>query len=161
MFEASVETCYKSLQNQIDYRNGADLTFNAEYEGALTYGKGIAYGAEFYLKKNRGRLTGWVGYTLARSLRKFEAINKGDFYPAKQDRIHDLSIVAIYKLRRKITVSATWVFYTGDASTFPSGKYTIAGIQTPYYTERNAYRFPNYQPLGHRRDLTRETAKNL
>lgn len=149
MFEASVETYYKSLQNQIDYRNGADLTFNAEYEGALTYGKGIAYGAEFFLKKNKGRLTGWVGYTLSRSLRKFEAINKGDFYPAKQDRIHDLSIVAIYKLRQKLTVSATWVFYTGDASTFPSGKYTVAGVQTPYYTERNAYRFPNY----HRLDL--------
>ena len=149
MFEASIETYYKSLQNQIDYRNGADLTFNAEYEGALTYGKGIAYGAEFYLKKNKGRLTGWIGYTLARSLRKFEAINKGDFYPAKQDRIHDLSIVAMYKLRNKLTVSATWVFYTGDAATFPSGKYTVAGVQTPYYTERNGYRFPNY----HRLDL--------
>jgi len=149
MFEASIETYYKSLQNQIDYRNGADLTFNAEYEGALTYGKGIAYGAEFYLKKNKGRLTGWIGYTLARSLRKFEAINKGDFYPAKQDRIHDLSIVAIYKMRKKLTVSATWVFYTGDAATFPSGKYTVAGVQTPYYTERNGYRFPNY----HRLDL--------
>ena len=149
MFEASIETYYKSLQNQIDYRNGADLTFNAEYEGALTYGKGIAYGAEFYLKKNKGRLTGWIGYTLARSLRKFETINKGDFYPAKQDRIHDLSIVTIYKLRKKLTVSATWVFYTGDAATFPSGKYTVSGIQTPYYTERNGYRFPDY----HRLDL--------
>jgi len=149
MFEASFETYYKSLQNQIDYRNGADLTFNAEYEGALTYGKGIAYGAEFYLKKTKGRLTGWVGYTLARSLRKFEAINKGDFYPAKQDRIHDLSIVGIYKLNKKLTVSATWVFYTGDAATFPSGKYTVAGVQTPFYTERNGYRFPNY----HRLDL--------
>lgn len=149
LFEASVETYYKSLQNQIDYRNGADLTFNAEYEGALTYGKGIAYGAEFFLKKKKGRLTGWVGYTLARSLRQFDAINKGDFYPAKQDRIHDLSIVAIYKWRPKLTVSATWVFNTGDATTFPSGKYTVAGVQTPYYTERNAYRFPNY----HRLDL--------
>ena len=149
MFEASIETYYKSLQNQIDYRNGADLTFNAEYEGALTYGKGIAYGAEFYLKKNKGRLTGWIGYTLARSLRKFETINKGDFYPAKQDRIHDLSIVTIYKLRKKLTVSATWVFYTGDAATFPSGKYIVSGIQTPYYTERNGYRFPDY----HRLDL--------
>lgn len=149
MFESSFETYYKSLQNQIDYRNGADLTFNAEYEGALTYGKGIAYGAEFFLKKKKGRLTGWVGYTLARSLRKFEAINKGNFYPAKQDRIHDLSIVAIYKWRPKLTVSATWVFNTGDAATFPGGKYTVADIQTPYYTERNGYRFPNY----HRLDL--------
>lgn len=149
MFEASIETYYKSLQNQIDYRYGADLTFNSEYEGALIYGKGIAYGAEFFLKKNKGRLTGWVGYTLARSQRKFETINNGDFYPAKQDRIHDFSIVGIYKLRKKLTVSATWVFYTGDAATFPSGKYTVAGVQTPLYTERNGYRFPNY----HRLDL--------
>lgn len=149
MWETSFETYFKNLQNQIDYRNGADLVFNSEYEGSLTYGKGIAYGAEFYVKKNRGRLTGWVSYTLARSLRKFEAINEGDFYPAKQDRIHDFSVVGIYKLSKKLSVSANWVFYTGDAATFPSGKYTVAGIQTPYYTERNGYRFPNY----HRLDL--------
>ncbi len=147
MFECSFETYYKDLKNQIDYRNGADLVFNAEYEGALTYGKGTAYGAEFFVKKNKGRLTGWVSYTLARSLRKFEDINEGDYYPAKQDRIHDLSIVGIYKLNPKLTLSANWVFYTGDAATFPSGKYEAAGIQVPYYTERNGYRFPNYHRL--------------
>jgi CarboxypepD_reg-like domain/TonB dependent receptor/TonB-dependent Receptor Plug Domain len=149
MFECSFETYYKTLKNQIDYRNGADLIFNSEYEGALTYGKGVAYGAEFYVKKSKGKLTGWVSYTLARSLRKFEDINEGDFYPARQDRIHDLAIVGIYKLSKKLTVSANWIFYTGDAATFPSGKYVVDGIQVPYYTERNGYRYPNY----HRLDL--------
>jgi hypothetical protein len=149
MFECSFETYYKTLKNQIDYRNGADLIFNSEYEGALTYGKGVAYGAEFYIKKSKGKLTGWVSYTLARSLRKFEDINEGDFYPARQDRIHDLAIVGIYKLSKKLTVSANWIFYTGDAATFPSGKYVVDGIQVPYYTERNGYRYPNY----HRLDL--------
>ncbi len=148
-YEFSVETYYKNLQNQIDYRNGADLIFNDQYEGALTYGKGIAYGAEFYLKKTKGDFTGWISYTLSRSLRKFDEINKGDFYPARQDRIHDIAIVGIYKLSNKLTVSANWIFYTGDAATFPSGKYTVENAQVPYYTERNGYRFPNY----HRLDL--------
>jgi hypothetical protein len=115
----------------------------------LTYGKGIAYGAEFYLKKTKGDFTGWISYTLSRSLRKFDDINKGDFYSARQDRIHDLAIVGIYKLSDKVTVSANWVFYTGDAATFPSGKYTVENVQVPYYTERNGYRYPNY----HRLDL--------
>jgi hypothetical protein len=148
-YEFSFETYYKSLQNQIDYRNGANLIFNEEYEGALTYGRGLAYGAEFYLKKRKGRLTGWVSYTLARSLRKFDKINNGNFYSARQDRIHDLAIVGIYNLTKRLTVSANWVFWTGDAATFPSGKYEVNGIQVPYYTERNGYRFPNY----HRLDL--------
>jgi hypothetical protein len=148
-YEFSFETYYKSLQNQIDYRNGADLIFNDRYEGSLTYGKGVAYGAEFYLKKIKGDFTGWVSYTLSRSLRQFSEINNGDFYPAKQDRIHDISIVGIYKLNKKWTVSANWVFYTGDAVTFPSGKYKVENTTVPYYTERNGYRFPNY----HRLDL--------
>ncbi len=148
-YEFSFETYYKDLQNQIDYRNGADLIFNEEYEGALTYGRGKAYGAEVYLKKRKGRLTGWVSYTLSRSLRKFEDINNGDYYPARQDRIHDLAIVGLYSLTERIKLSANWIFYTGNAATFPSGKYEIGNIQVPYYTERNGYRFPNY----HRMDL--------
>ncbi len=146
-YEFSFETYYKNLANQIDYRNGADLIFNAEYEGALTYGKGIAYGAEFYLKKAKGRLTGWVSYTLSRSLRKFDDINNGSYYPARQDRIHDIAIVGMYDLTKKLKISANWVFNTGSAATFPSGKYEVNGLQVPYYTERNGYRFPNYHRL--------------
>ncbi|MEL6942831.1 MAG: TonB-dependent receptor, partial [Bacteroidota bacterium] len=149
MFETSVEVYYKDMQNVIDYRNGANLFFNEGIEGDLVYGDGRAYGAEFYIKKNKGRLTGWVSYTLSRTLRQFDEINNGEEFPARQDRIHDLAIVGLYKLSPKLTLSANWVFNTGDAVTFPSGRYEIDGKVVPYYTERNGYRMPNY----HRMDL--------
>jgi hypothetical protein len=156
-FEFSIEAYYKDMQNLIDYRNGADLLLNSSVEAELVYGKGEAYGAEFFVRKNKGRLTGWVGYTLSRTLRKFDAIDNGKAYSARQDRIHDLSIVAMYDLNSKWKVSANWVFNTGDAVTFPSGRYYFEGTVVPYYTERNGYRFPNY----HRLDLglTREFRK--
>lgn len=149
MFELSVEAYYKTLQNQIDYRNGADLVFNEEVEGELVYGKGRAYGVEVLLRKQTGRLTGWVSYTLSRSLKQFDDINNGSEFPARQDRIHDLAIVAMYDLNKKLKISANWIYYTGSAVTFPSGKYELNGMQVPYYTERNGYRMPAY----HRLDL--------
>jgi len=149
IFEASLELYYKSLQNQIDYRDGADMVFNEEIEGELVYGKGRAYGAELLIKKQSGRLTGWLSYTLSRSFRTFETINSGNEFPARQDRIHDVAIVAMYDISPKLKASATWVYYTGNAVTFPSGKYELDGMQVPYYTERNGYRMPAY----HRLDL--------
>ncbi|MCB9354010.1 MAG: TonB-dependent receptor [Saprospiraceae bacterium] len=147
--EFSMEAYYKRMNNLIDYRNGADLFFNKTIESELVYGKGEAYGMELLLRKTRGRLTGWVSYTLSRTLREFDAVNDGDPYPARQDRIHDLSIVGMYDISRRWKFSATWVFNTGDAATFPSGSYEFEGRRIPYYTERNGYRFPNY----HRLDL--------
>lgn len=146
-FEFSTEIYYKHLQNQIDYKDGAELNFNENVEAELLFGKGRAYGAEFFLKKRTGRFTGWIGYTLARTEKKIEGINKGQYYPAKQDRTHDISIVGIYDLSKKLTLSATWVYYTGNAVTFPSGKYEIEGRIFNYYTERNAYRMPDYHRL--------------
>lgn len=148
-FELSVETYYKSMQNQLDYRNGADVQGNSNVEGELLYGPGRAYGLELLLKKRSGRLTGWVGYTLARTERKIEGINKGTYYPAKQDRTHEISIVAMFQLSRRWALSGTWIYYTGNAVTFPSGKYSVNNATAYYYTERNAYRMPNY----HRLDL--------
>jgi len=148
-FEISIEGYYKTLQNQIDYRNGADLFFNDEAEGQLVFGKGRTFGAEFMVRKQKGKLTGWVSYTLSRSLRTFDAINDGKEFSAKQDRIHDLAIVMMYSISEKIQLSANWIYYTGSAVTFPSGKYEINGISVPYYTERNGYRMPAY----HRMDL--------
>jgi hypothetical protein len=147
MFEVSFEVYYKALQNQIDYRNGADMVFNEEVEGELVYGKGKAYGAELLVRKQTGRLTGWVSYTLSRSLRAFDEINNGSEYPARQDRIHDIAIVGMYDLTKKIKISANWIYYTGSATTFPSGKYEVNGMQVPYYTERNGYRMPDYHRL--------------
>lgn len=148
-YELSFEAYYKTLQNQIDYRNGADLIFNEEVEGQLVYGKGRAFGAELLLRKQRGRLTGWVSYTLSRSLRTFDAINNGKEFAARQDRIHDLAIVAMYDLKKNLKLSGNFIYYTGSAVTFPSGKYQVNGMQVPYYTERNGSRMPDY----HRLDL--------
>jgi hypothetical protein len=148
-YQISVETYYKAMQNQIDYITGANLLLNEKVERELLYGVGRAYGAEFLLEKKEGKLTGWIAYTLARSLKQINGINKGKWYPARQDRIHDLSIVAIYQLNPKWTFSANWVYYTGNAITFPAGKYYIDGSIANLYTERNGYRMPDY----HRLDL--------
>ena len=148
-YRISTEIYYKALQNQIDYRNGANLILNNEVEGELVYGQGKAYGIELMLEKKKGKLTGWIGYTLSRSLRQFDQINEGKEFSARQDRIHDLSVVLMYKLTPNLALASTFVYYTGDAVTFPAGKYEINGQTIPYFTERNGYRFPDY----HRMDV--------
>ncbi len=149
-YEFSVETYYKKLDNQIDFRNGADLQANKYMEGDLLYGIGRAYGVELLLRKNKGKLNGWVSYTLAKSERQFDQINDGNWYAARQDRTHDISIVGIYQLSPKWNLGATFVYNTGNAITFPSGKYQVNGTTMFYYTERNGYRMPAY----HRLDLS-------
>ncbi|MEN9612676.1 MAG: hypothetical protein RLZZ628_3490 [Bacteroidota bacterium] len=148
-FEFSVETYYKSMQNQVDYKNGADINAATDVESELLFGKGRAYGLELYLKKKTGRFTGWLSYTLSRTERQINGISNGNWYAAKQDRTHDISIVGMYQLSPNWSLSANWVYYTGSAVTFPSGKYSINGKTIYYYTERNGYRMPAY----HRLDL--------
>jgi hypothetical protein len=148
-YQTSAEIYYKDFQNQIDYRPGADLVFNDLVEGELVYGDGEAYGLEFQVKKTKGKFTGWLSYTLSRSLRQFDDIDNGRKFSARQDRIHDISVVMMYELNEKIALSAAFVYYTGDAVTFPFGKYEQDGIVLPYYQERNSYRMPDY----HRLDL--------
>lgn len=148
-YEFSVETYYKKLYNQVEYENGADLLFNEYIESQLVFGKGKAFGLEFYLKKKFGKLTGWLSYTLSKTEREFPEINNGKPFPARQDRRHDLSLTAIYKLNKWWTFSANWIYYTGDAVTFPSGKYIVDGNTLNLYTERNGHRMPDY----HRLDL--------
>lgn len=148
-YEFNVETYYKTMQNQIDYRNGANTQANEKLEGELLYGVGRAYGLEMILKKKTGKLTGWIGYTLSRTERKINGINENNWYVAKQDRTHDVSVVGIYDINKKLSVSALFVFYTGNAVTFPTGKYEVNGETQFSYTERNAARMPNY----HRLDL--------
>lgn len=148
-FESSVEIYYKDLKNQVDYKNGANLMLNPYVESQLVFGIGRAYGLEFFLKKRMGKFTGWISYTLSKTEKQFDDIDQGKWFPARYDRVHDISIVAMYKISEKLNVSATWVYYTGDAVTFPSGKYTIEGETVSYYTERNGYRMPDY----HRMDI--------
>jgi len=141
-YEFSAEVYYKWLQNQIDYINGAQLRINQDVESQLTFGSGRAYGLELFLKKKYGRFNGWVGYTLSRTERKFDAINNGNYFPAKQDRTHDLSIVGIYNLNKRWTFSGTFIYGTGNAITYPTGKYNINGLTTYSYSSRNGYRLP-------------------
>lgn len=149
-YEFSVEAYYKHMGNQIDFRNGADLQANRYLEGELLFGIGRAYGLEWYLRKSSGRLNGWVSYTLSKSERKFDGIDGGQWFRARQDRTHDVSVVGMYELSKKWTLGATFVFNTGNAVTFPSGKYEVGGRSMLYYTERNGYRMPDY----HRLDLS-------
>jgi TonB-dependent receptor-like protein/carboxypeptidase-like protein len=148
-YELTVETYYKSMQNQIDYRDGANIFTNTPIETQLLFGIGRAYGIEWLFKKKAGKFTGWVSYTLSRTERKIDGINNDQWYNARQDRTHDIAIVGMYALNKKWNFSANWVFYTGDAVTFPNGKYTVGGEVYFYYTNRNGYRMPNY----HRLDL--------
>jgi hypothetical protein len=147
MFELSVEGYYKWMQNEIDYKNGAELTANETVESELLYGAGQAYGGEFFLKKKTGKITGWISYTLSRTERKFDGVNNDAWYPAIYDRTHDLDIVFIYDVTKKINLSATFVYYTGNAATFPVGKYEINGNIIPYYGLRDQNRFPAYNRL--------------
>jgi hypothetical protein len=148
-YETSVEVYYKTMDNLIDYKNGANLILNKTVESQLLFGKGWAYGSEFFIKKKNGKLTGWISYTLSRSIRQFDGINGGASFSAKQDIIHDISIVGIYKFNDKWTVSSTFVYHTGQAVTYPSGKYYLNSEVVSLYTERNGYRFPAY----HRMDV--------
>jgi len=149
-YEFSAEIYYKWMQNQIEYRTGTDLRGNANVEADLLYGRGRAYGVELFLKKKFGKFNGWVGYTLSKTERQFDAINNARWFNAKQDRTHDLSLVGIYKVSSRWTFSSVFVYNTGNAVTFPSGKYQINGRTVYYYTEKNGYRMPDY----HRLDLS-------
>lgn len=149
-YEFSVEGYYKYMGNQIDFRNGADLQANEFLEGELLFGQGEAYGLELFLRKTKGRLNGWVSYTLGKSQRQFDQINEGRWFNARQDRTHDVSVVGLFKLTEKWNLGANFVYYTGNAITFPSGKYTVDEKTMYYYTERNGYRMPDY----HRLDLS-------
>jgi len=142
IFEFSAEIYYKWQQNQIDYKNGAQLLINQDVESQLVYGSGRAYGLELFLKKKYGRFNGWIGYTLSKTEDKFAAINNGNYFPARQDRTHDLSLVGIYQLNKRWTFSGTFVYATGNAVTYPTGKYEIGGLTTFSYSERNGYRMP-------------------
>ncbi|GAB2824868.1 TonB-dependent receptor [Ferruginibacter profundus] len=146
-YEFTAEVYYKEMQNVLDYRNGADLFLNETVEAQLLFGMGRAYGTEFMLKKKTGKFTGWISYTLSRSERKINGINNNKWYNATQDRTHDVSIVGIYQLSKKWILSGNFVYYTGNAVTFPSGKYQVNGQTVYYYNNRNADRMPAYHRM--------------
>ena len=150
MYETSVEVYYKQMQNQIEYKEGYTPTSLEDTENFFTFGKGWSYGTELFVNKTKGRLTGWVGYSLSWTWRKFAGLNFGEKYPAKFDRRHDMSIVAMYTISKKWKVSAAFVYGSGNAATLPERFYIINGILTQEYSNINAYRLPAY----HRLDLS-------
>ena len=147
IFEASVELYYKNLDNVIDFAAHADLILNKKLDGEIRTGTGKSYGAEFMLKKNEGRLTGFLNYTLSRSERTIPEINDGKTYLAPYDKTHAINIVATYELSKKVSMSASWVFATGNPTTYPTGRFGVNGEYFPIYSGRNEYRKPNYDRL--------------
>jgi len=149
MFETSVEVYYKVLQNQIDFADNANILLNKQLEGVIRQGGVESFGAEFYVKKQTGKLTGWVSYTLSRATRTVEGINDGNPYLANYHRPHSVSIVATYALNKKLDLSATWVYNTGTRLTAPTGRFNYGGELIPVYSDRNASKMPDY----HRADV--------
>ncbi len=150
MYESSVEVYYKDIKNAIDFRDHADLLLNKHIEGELLIGKGYGYGLEFLLRKNIGKLTGWISYTYSRTFREIEGINNGDPYNGPYDRPHDFSLVANYNLNQQISFGLTWIYLTGQPVTFPVGRFVYGNTVVPFYSGRNDYRMPDY----HRLDLS-------
>ncbi len=151
MFETSAEVYYKNLQNQLDYVDNANLLLNNHLEADLVQGKGRAYGLELYVKKAKGKLNGWVSYTLSKTERKVIGISNNDWFLSKYDRTHNINTVLIYDLNKRLSFSANFVFQTGTPATFPTAKIELQGYVIPYNTDnkRNNYRNTPY----HRADI--------
>jgi hypothetical protein len=145
--ETSAGVYYKKMKNTYDFEDGADVIFNEHIESQILVGKGRSYGCELYIRKKYGKFSGWISYTISRTENKTEEINNNEWYPFKYDKAHDLSVVSFLKLGKRVTFSGVWVYATGNAVTFPSGKYLINNIPVPFYTERNGYRMPDYHRL--------------
>jgi hypothetical protein len=156
LYETSIEAYYKQVQNVLEYKNGAVLFLNDTLERALLQADMQAFGVELLIRKNSGRLTGWISYTYSRSFLKTsganmgDLINRGEKYPANYDKPNDLSVVASYKISRRFTLSSSFTYSTGRPTTYPEQMYSIYGNNIIIYSDRNKYRLPDY----HRLDLS-------
>ena len=157
----SNEYFYKNMQQLVDFKDGADLVGNPQLLDEFIFGKGWAYGTEFYLEKAKGKTTGWIGYTLAWTQRQFAEANSGQpFYP-RYDRRHDISVVLMHDFNERWTVSGTWIYGTGNAVTLPTGRYFNQGLLgeqssppgvsiLPVFEDRSNYRMAAF----HRGDFS-------
>ena len=152
MYETSIEGYYKNMDQLIEYKEGVlpEDNTNSSSDDAFTSGTGISYGAEFLIKKTKGKTTGWIGYTLSKTTRYFDEVNNGIEFPAKYDRRHDLAITATHQLSKAWVLSSVFVYQTGNAITLPTERYIIGGQAFTEYTSRNGYRMQPY----HRLDLS-------
>jgi len=152
-YELSAEVFYKELQNQIDYIDGAELLLNSQLEADLLSGKGRAYGLELYAKKNVGKLTGWISYTLSKSERKVDGISLNQWYNNRFDRRHNMNITGSYEVSKKWTVSASFVLGSGTPTNLPNTKYSFQGIQGIPQNASNLRNNVTIKPF-HRLDLS-------
>jgi len=146
-YEASVEVYYRRLHNQIDFIDGAETVMNENQAADMLFGKGRAYGAEVYAKKHFGKWNGWLSYTLSRTERKFEGINNGRYFPAKFDKTHSLSLVAVYQLNPFVVFSGTYSYASGTPVTLPADRFEVQGYPVQFNSGnyRNNYRIPSYK----------------
>jgi hypothetical protein len=145
--ETSVEVYYKWMNDVIDFKDHAQLLLNKQLEGELRVGTATSYGAEFLVRLNEKKLNGWISYTYSRTFRQIPAINDGAQYPAPYDKPNNIAIVLNYQVSQRINVSANWVYATGTAVTFPTGRAIVGGKVIPIYSDRNAYRYQDYNRL--------------
>lgn len=148
--EASLEGYYKKMNHIIDFKDDAIITLNKGIESEILPGTARAYGIEFFLRKSSGKLTGWVGYTLAKTERKIDGINDNRFYPSRYDQRHNLSLFLLQALGTRLSLSATFNFRTGQAVTMPIGNFPYKHDIYTYYSLRNGFRLP----ANHRLDLS-------
>ncbi|MEW7278240.1 TonB-dependent receptor [Aquimarina sp. 2201CG1-2-11] len=167
MFSIEAETYYKIIDNRVDYIDSADLIAQNTIETEILIGESRAYGLELLLRKNKGKFTGWLAYTLSKSEQRTPGgaaggagINNGDWYNTPWDRTHDISFTGSYKLNDKWRFSSNFVFQTGRPVTYPDGQFQYNGLSIPTYSERNADRLPAYHRLDFSAILTPRKNKN-
>ena len=149
--ETSAELYYKNLDHVIDFKDNAATYGNLLIDGELRFGKGRSYGVEFLVRKNTGKLTGWISYTYSRTFRTIEGINFGKEYRSPYDRPHNFVFVANYEIMPRLNVAANWIYNTGQPVTYPYGQYTIGNVTYAIYNgSRNESRYPAY----HRMDVS-------
>lgn len=157
-YEASAELYYKEMDHLIEYQEGASyFNLGSDWQDKVTTGTGTSYGAEFLIQKKTGKFSGWLGYTLSWTYRQFQGLNFGERFPYKYDRRHDISVVGIYQVNKRFSISSTWVYGTGNSVTVPVSTYAPYDQNNSfyYYDEieytggRNAFRMKPY----HRMDL--------
>lgn len=148
--EGSIEGYYKTIDNALDFKSGAQLILNEQIETDIISGFGKSYGLEFLLKKQTGKLNGWISYTYSRALIRVESdyesekINNGEFYPASYDKPHSLNVLTNWKFSRRFSVSGNLAYSTGRPITYPVAKYTYNGTERLHYSDRNQFRIPDY-----------------
>jgi hypothetical protein len=151
--ELSIEGYYKTMNNQVLFKEGTQIVLTTNLDSALTFGKGNSYGVEFFLRKNFGRISGWASYTWSKTTQKFEELNYGKPFPSSFDRRHNISLAGTYNLTKRWTISSDFVFYTGRPFTLPAGRVTVPLNATLYdgiyydFSSRNNTRLKNYHRL--------------